>query len=177
MTPLLNDTSVLSDKVTETPTARLVKYVLLQILQVPALLWSIFIFYCVYRGRELRRLHNHAMLLILLTCFLILVSELCLFWIFANDALLGMTTLLMAFASIERFVLIYFSTFIMRSRRRRVWFHYMPMIFCCAGVIIWYAVLVLINPCANSFNFSLFLCSYASYQSDVVTDSFDCYFL
>ena len=176
MTSLLNNTSVPSETVTETPSTRLVKYVVLQILQIPALLCFIFIFYCVYRDRELRRLHNHAMLMILLICFLIIVSDfsitlrflqhgslqpdtnqLCLFWIFINYTLFGMNTLLMAFASIERFVLVFFSTFIMGSQRRRIWFHYVPMIFCCAVPLVWYTVLVLINPCVNHFNFTLFL--------------------
>ena len=181
-----------SDKVIETSTTRLVKYIFLQTLQIPSVLCLIFIFYCVCRERKLRRLHNHATLLILLTCFLILVSELpitlsflrhgslqphvdqlCLFWIFLNYTLFGMNTLLMAFAGIERFVLIFYSTLITRSRRRRVWFHYVPMIFCCTTVIIWYIVLVLIYPCVNTFNVTKFLCDSACYQANVVVGTID----
>jgi hypothetical protein len=161
-------------------------------LQIPALFCSIFIFYCVYRERELRRLHNHAMLLILISCFLLLICELpitlsllrrgslepqsnqlCLYWIFVNYTLEGITTLMMAFASVERFVLILSPAVITGSQRRKLFFHYISMIFCCVLVIIWYSVLVLIYPCVNTFDFTLFLCNSACYQSNVLIGTID----
>jgi hypothetical protein len=192
MSSSTNDTSTITAETAESSTTRLVKYIFLQTFQIPARLCSLFIFYCVCRERELRRLHNHTMLLILISCFLILIGELpitlsflrsgsltpqsdqlCLYWIFVNYTLEGINTVLMAFASIERFVLIFYATVITGSQRRKLWFHYIPMIFCCVIVIIWYSVLVLLYPCVNTFDYNFFLCNSACYQANVLIGTID----
>ncbi|CAF1228944.1 unnamed protein product [Adineta steineri] len=187
-----NDTSTTTFQVAETQLTRLIKYIIFQTFQIPAIFCFILIFYSVYRERELRRLHNHVMLLILLSCFILLIGELpitlsffyrgwlepqsdrlCLYWIFMNYTFEAMIFLLMAFASIERFVLIFFSTVITGSGRRKCFFHYIPMIFCCVLVIFWYIILLFLYPCVNTFNFSSFLCNSACYQSNVVIGTID----
>ena len=187
-----NSTLVTISTIVETTTTRLIKYIFLQTLQIPALFCLIFISYCVYRERQLRSLNNHAMLLILFSCFLILICEqpvtlsffrrgslepqsdhLCLYWLFVNYCLQGITTIMMAFASIERFVLIFYSNIIMGSKQRELWFHYIAMIFCCVIVIIWYTVLIFIYPCVNMFDFTLFLCNSACYQWNVLIGTID----
>jgi hypothetical protein len=187
-----NSTLIAASGFIETATTRLIKYIFFQILQIPALLCLIFIFYCVYREHQLRSLNNHAMLIILFSCFLLLTCEqpvtltffrrgsleiqsdhLCLYWIFINYSIQGITTVMMAFASIERFVLIFYWNFITGSQHRKLWFHYIPMLFCCTSVLIWYIVLIFIYPCENMFDYTMFLCNSACYQSNVLIGILD----
>ena len=131
----------------ETPATRSVKFVVFLLLDVPSVLCSLFIFFCFLREQRLRRWQNHAFVSLTVCNFLITATELpitlaflrtghvqatrdsfCYYWIFLNYALSGVSLYLMAVASLERYILIFWSRQLHRIVLCRRLVHYVPLV-------------------------------------------------
>ena len=178
----------------ETPTTRALKFVVFLLLDIPSVLCSLFIFFCFLREQQLRRWQNHAFVSLTICNFLITTAELpitltffrtgrvqlgsasfCFYWIFANYTLNGVSLYLMTAASVERYILIFWSRQLHRTVVRRRLVHYVPLVFALAFAITWYAALLGLYPCATDivFDYHLFLCGGACYQSNRVWATLD----
>ena len=82
-------------------------------------------------------------------------------------------TAIMAFAIMERYVLIFHRNMIVASQNRRILLHYCPLTFCCVLFVIWYFVLIFLYPCENAFDISAMLCNSACYQGNMHLGTID----
>ena len=178
----------------ETRTTRIVKFSVLLLLDVPSVLCSLFIFFCFLREQRLRRWQNHAFVSLTVCNFLITATELpitlaflrtghvqaardsfCYYWIFINYALSGVSLYLMAVASLERYILIFWSRQLHRIVFCRRLVHYVPLVSALTFSTIWYAALLVLHPCAagTTFDYTSFVCGGACYQSSRVWATLD----
>ncbi|CAF0995191.1 unnamed protein product [Rotaria sordida] len=176
-----NDTSS-SIASLETPLTRTIKLILFSVPLGPSLLCSLYIFICVIHERQLRRRANHVMIAIILIDFLNLMSDLipislsyfytghvrslsiCLYWVTGNYTLQGISSWLMAWASIDRYLLIFFHR--LRDTFLR---HDVPILGLCAFVVGWYITVTFTHSCReNWFDGTQFLCGGPCFVSSTV---------
>ena len=169
----------------ETTWTRLIKFSVLLVLEIPSLLCSVFIFFCYAHERELRRWQNHGFILISVCNFLITAAELpstlsffrtgyplsstasfCFYWIFVNYTLTGISLHLMAVASMERYILIFWTRYFHRTALHRQLAHYLPLVITLTFAFVWYTVIIFFHPCPPNaeFDYSSFVCGGACYQ-------------
>ncbi|CAF1292325.1 unnamed protein product [Adineta steineri] len=131
--------------------------------------------------RTLRNaLHNHVIIAIvfvglIMQCFdvtaliynlrtgTILVSTrtFCLAWVFIRYiGLIGITNLV-AWASIERHILI-FQPNLVRTKTKRFFLHYLPLVICMMSPGVFYFVIFFIVPCSITMNYNKVACGYYS---------------
>ena len=189
-----NETEDASVFLLETVLTRSVKFSVLLTFEIPSLLCSLFILFCYVRERELRRWENHAFMLISVCNFCITAGELpltlsffrtghaqstsntfCFYWIFINYTLTVVSLYLMAVASIERYILIFWTRSFHKTALRQQLVHYLPLIFSVAFAAIWYTMVILLHPCPSSsqFDYNSFVCGGACYQSSQVWATID----
>jgi hypothetical protein len=167
------------------------RFWILVVCQILSVLCYILVFFCLLKSRELNKqhLHNHAIVAILIVYFFLIVIELpitlsfayrgyvwpqsfsfCSFWIGCNYSLFTIGSQLMAFASIERYFLIFHEHFI---RSWRHFIHYPPIVVCIIGPIIFYTLMIGLAPCETIYNYETYLCGHACYQLEFIEGSTD----
>jgi hypothetical protein len=158
-----------------------IKYIILQTCHIPSILCCIFTLTHLLLNRNLRSaLHNHVPLALLIISALDSflnhpftlnylrtgrvspsTNGLCLFWNFINSTLTVATYLTMAWASIERHFLIFYSR-LFATRCHRVLLHYMPLlIVALIYPTIFNIVITFFYPCRNQFNMATIFCAYS----------------
>ena len=189
-----NSTADESPSLLEATLTRWLKFGVLLAFEIPSLLCSLFIFFCFVRERELRMWQNHSFILISVCNFLMATIELpvtlsffrtghapantaafCFYWIFANYTLTGVSLYLMAVASMERYILIFWTRHLHSTILRRQLVHYFPLAFALILPSLWYAAVVLFFPCrpGSEFDYKSFVCGGACYQSSKVWATID----
>lgn len=145
---------------------------------VPSLICSLLIL-CQYLFDQARRraLHNHMVLLIIMTNILLIITDLawmldsfrhsgrvlsptpafCMIWWFLDYSLYTTQTVILAWASIERHLLI-FHSHLMSTRRKRFLYHYLPPALLVLYMMLFYAWVMFIPPCENQYNFNAESC-------------------
>ena len=147
-------------------------------LGVPSLICSLLILYQYFFEQTRRRaLHNHMILLIITTNILLMITDLawmldsfrhsgrvfsptpafCMTWWFLDYSLYTTQTVILAWASIERHLLI-FHSHLMSTRRKRFLYHYLPPTLLILYVMLFYAWMMFIPPCKNQYNFNVESC-------------------
>ncbi|CAF4167672.1 unnamed protein product [Adineta steineri] len=119
---------------------------------------------CFVFESKLRRRNNHVMIAIIIIDFIELIGDLtaialpylhtgrvynlsvCLYWVTGNYALQGIAAWLMAWASIDRYLLIF-------HHRLRTTFirHDLPLASICIFVVSWYITITLTHPCSEDW--------------------------
>ncbi|CAF4871275.1 unnamed protein product, partial [Rotaria sp. Silwood1] len=86
-----------------------------------------------------------------------------------------MSLYLMAVASLERYILIFWSHYFHRTILRRQLIHYIPLLFVITLPVFWYAALLLFYVCPPEaeFNYNYFVCGGACYQSSKIWATID----
>jgi hypothetical protein len=157
-----------------------IKYIVMQICYIPSIICSIFTLTHLFWNRTLRlALHNHISLaLLIISTFDLLLNHpltlnylrigrvipsndtICLFWNFVNSMLTIACFLTMAWGSVERHLLIFYSTLFV-TRRQRILFHYIPLLsMAFIYPFISNIVISLLYPCKNQFNMVSLFCGY-----------------
>jgi hypothetical protein len=147
--------------------ARTVRCWLLLVPLIPSMWVSIITLYYLLTNRVLRSgLHNHAIILIL-ACGIIeeatdiiwlihlyrtgtaisSTAAFCFAWAYLSAVCLASTTFLMAWASIERHVLIFHAHWL-RTPNRRIWFHYLPLCACLLWPMVFFGITYIGLPCS-----------------------------
>lgn len=150
-----------------------------------AILCSIFTLFHLLVKSDLRKaLQNHALIIILIFGLLYdlidiplhlqffstgvvrpAIAELCLIWWFIDLGFFYTIEMLLLFSSIERHILIFHSQ-ILATHRKRLFFHYLPMLCVVLLMMIFYSVAIFAPICENKFDFTSNLCGmYACYAS------------
>jgi hypothetical protein len=157
-----------------------IKYIIMQICYIPSIICSIFTLTHLLLNRNLRlTLHNHtSLILLIISTFDLLLSHpftlnylrlsrvvpsmnaICLYWNFVNSIFTVSTYWTMAWGSLERHLLIFYSL-LFNNRRGRILFHYMPLfittiLYPVAANI----VVILFYPCENQFNMVSLFCGF-----------------
>jgi hypothetical protein len=157
-----------------------IKYIIMQTFYIPSILCSIFTLSHLLANRRLRLvLHNHTSLVLLIISIFDSflnhpftlnylrtgrvtpsTSAMCFSWNLFNSVLTTSNYLTMAWASVERHFLIFYSILFTTSRGR-VLFHYIPLVLVALIYpIVAYAVVIFLYPCISEFNMAVLFCGY-----------------
>ena len=144
---------------------------------IPSILCSIFVLYHLLAQRALRNaINNHVVILMLSFGLFLEVTDIvwfihyyrtgtalsstpafCLCWSFVDAAGYVTVTMLMAWASIERHILIFHQNWIVTNLQRWL-LHYLPLIILSVYPGVFYAVIFFIVPCDVPFDYTLTGC-------------------
>lgn len=153
------------------------RFWLFLILDVPAVVCSIFALYHLLKERQLRKaLHNHVTILILLFNLIYQLIDiplhlqyfstgivrpatpaLCLIWWFIDYGFFFIDLVLLMWASFERHILI-FHTSMVDTQRKRLLVHYLPLFIIVMFMMLFYGVIIFAPPCQNKFDFTMDIC-------------------
>jgi hypothetical protein len=138
---------------------------------IPSILCSIFVLYHLLFDRTLRRaLNNHVIILILFFGLLYELTSIiwyiyfyrngvswsstrafCLIWLFIDDSGYVIIALLVTWASIERHILIFHGSLMLR-RRRRFFIHYLPLMVVVVYSLVYFTIILFLIPCNLPFD-------------------------
>jgi hypothetical protein len=156
-----------------------VKFLLLIIFQIPAIFISIIIFLYFTIDRIARaKPRNHIWLVLLTLNFFYLITDLplsmsyfyqgkvwpesnayCIWWAWYEFSLNNTGLYLMAWASIERHLLIFHPQTIMHIQWKKWVFHFIPIALCFIWISTFNFVVIVISPdCINKWNFNDYIC-------------------
>ncbi|CAF1484675.1 unnamed protein product [Rotaria sordida] len=86
-------------------------------------------------------------------------QSLCLMWIFIDETLYTVSTIVVAWASIERHILIFHSQWLSSSRRRFL-IHYAPLALLVSYIILFHFVIIIFPPCENTYDYTQEICGH-----------------
>jgi cytochrome b len=148
-----------------------VKFWLLIILSIPSAICSLLIFAYFYRQRKQRSIHHHMTLLLVFLSFLQVTTDLpfvilyyqhgevavttdsfCLWWNWWDYSTSGLLIFAMAWACVERHLLVFYNAMV-STRRKRILFHHIPIGIVCVYPLIFYLVVIVFNTCENQWDF------------------------
>jgi len=151
---------------------------ILLIFVVPSLICSLFITYRYLSNQTMRHaLHNHSILLIIIINVVLIITDVswmldnlrrsghvwsptstfCLIWWVIDDSLYSMQTVLLAWASIERHILIFHSKYVV-TKNQKIFYHYLPPIILMIYLFIFHTSVLISPPCENKFDFDALEC-------------------
>ena len=148
---------------------------------IPSIVCSIFVLYHLLSQNVLRgALNNHVVILMLSfglfyeltnivwyihfyrTGLVVIEKPLfCRVWVFIDGCIYVIIAFLMAWASIERHMLIFHHNWI-RTKRNRIILHYIPLIICFAYPTLFYGAMFFVVPCDIEFDYNVATCNYYS---------------
>jgi hypothetical protein len=156
---------------------------------IPSLICSLFVLYHFIFNRTLRQaLHNHVIIILLLINFIVQLTSFpwtlhyyrvgyvpsqtpsfCLTWQFIDEALYITTTILFAWATIERHILIFHDRLV-ATQYKFIFVHCLPIVIIVLYCISYNTIVILFPPCQNTFVYSQIVCGYplCYYDTDLV---------
>jgi len=166
---------------------RTVRFWLLLLFDIPSLICTFLLVYHIIYDQALRKaLSNHVIILLLILgstseffdvpSYLAFIANsgivkpsvpsTCLIWWFVDIGMYNGGTIMMAWASIERHILIFKYQWV-STRKGRFLSHYFPIIILLLYIFIYYIYVLFIFPCENAYDYTLPICNqYPCYQSD-----------
>ncbi|CAF1398480.1 unnamed protein product [Adineta steineri] len=154
-------------------------------LQIPSVICYVLILtYILTKKTERQALHNHSILVLLVLSFSIVLFDfswridsyrrqgnvwpqvpfLCEVWWFIEFGLYDACTVILAWSSFQRHILIFHSNLV-STKRKRLFNHYLPLTFIFIYLIIYYIYVTFFPPCENQYDFTSPICG-----------AFPCYF-
>ncbi|CAF1444700.1 unnamed protein product [Rotaria sp. Silwood1] len=150
------------------------------VFEIPSLVCTIYLLYHLLFDKRLRKaLHNHVIIILLFLCFLVEVidiplyldaylhggrnsfhssSMICLLWWFIDYGIYGAFIVFMTWASFERHILIFYHHQLLRTRLKRIIFHYIPLGIISIYMSGFYIGVIFFPPCENLFDFESVEC-------------------
>ena len=157
----------------------MVKFTLLLVFAIPAVFVSILIFiYFATHPRERSKPQNHVWFILLFVSFLQIIIHIpmslsfyylglvrpatngyCVWWNWFEHVTAGISLILMAWASIQRHLFIFYPTFLVGGAWKKWMYHRIPIILCISWTLSWYFVLIVISPnCTSTWSFHIIIC-------------------
>ncbi|CAF0715633.1 unnamed protein product [Adineta steineri] len=147
---------------------------------IPSILCSIFSLYYFLVDRTLcKALNNHVVIIILFLSLIFDITDViwlleyfrtgvspistyafCLVWVYMDFALFATVMILVAWASIERHILIFHKNLV-ATRKKRLIFHYLPLAIFTVYPLVYYFVMFFILPCEVPLDYSQSRCGLA----------------
>jgi hypothetical protein len=158
-----------------------IKYIIMQTFYIPSIVCSIFTLTHLLSNRKLRlTLYNHTpLVLLIISIFDLFLNQpfilnylrtgratpstnaMCISWNFFNALFATAIYWTMAWSSMERHLLIFYSS-LFTTYRKRILFHYVPLFtMTIIYPILANIVIILLYPCANQFNMLSLFCGYS----------------
>jgi hypothetical protein len=164
---------------------------------IPSVICSFFVLYHLIFNRTLRQApHNHVITLLLFINLIVQLTSIpwilnyyrlgyvwpqtpsfCITWTFINEALYIATTILFAWATIERHILIFHDKLV-ATKMKFILFHCLPIVIILLYCIVYNSIIIIAPPCENTFDYTELVCGdplcYYDVQSvamwDVIVD-------
>lgn len=170
------------------PLRQQVIFYIFLLLDIPSVLCSLIIFYCFARLPELRQQiqSNQTIIYLLIATFLVnsidmplilpylqndyyiipmkYPNSFCTFWIIYDYGFYSLNLWLMALFALERYLLIFHKELVMKNRKRRLLWYYVPVACIIIFVFSWFIYLVVFYPCTQMFDFTSVTCGVSCYQ-------------
>jgi hypothetical protein len=176
----------------DTQQTRNIKFGLFVALEPPALICNFILVYYLIADRTLRKtLQYHAILALLIVTLLTNLIELpritnylrigivfpqtdinCLIWQWCDYSLFSAVNIYMFWISVERYLLIFHGG-LYTTAKRRLLFHYLPLIIIIVYILFFYAVAIFIYPCELQLDFSQPLCGFPCYTTHANISLYD----
>ena len=171
---------------------RSIRFWLLLLFDIPAVACTFYLLYYLLFNRTLRKaLHNHVIIVLLIVAstshlidipsyiiYLLLgyvwisTPSFCSFWSFVDIGLFNMILILMAWATIERHILVFHSKWI-KKRRNRFLFHYVPLILVILYNILFYMIIIFFPSCETIYDYSQPWCGYPCFYDNTILCLYD----
>ncbi len=166
--------SQLSD---ETTPPRLVSFWIVLPVYVPSFICCLFVVYCFIFNRTIRQaLHNHVIIVLMFINVIIQFTNIpwvlnyyrlayvwpqspyfCMIWIAINEGSHIAMTLFVAWATVERHILIFHATLV-STKKKIIIFHYTPMLILFLYYICYSIVVIIFPSCENTFDYTQLIC-------------------
>jgi len=158
---------------------RPVRFWLLLLFDVPSVICSFTILICLLGNRTSRRaLRNHSIIVLIILCLGTLLIDIpsylafiinsgvvkpsvpaaCVMWWFVDIGVYNSQQVLIAWIAVERHILIFHDRWL-RTKRGKVFAHYLPLILILAYLFIFYVYAFFIYPCQNTFDYTAPYCN------------------
>ena len=148
---------------------------------IPSMLCSTFVLYHLLKQRALRTaVNNHVIILMIFFGLFYEVTDIvwyihfyltgnplsatpafCRIWVFIDGCVYIIVSMLMAWASIERHILIFHQNWT-ATKMKRFFIHYLPLIVCSVYPTMFYGTMFFIVPCGVPFDYAVATCGYYS---------------
>jgi hypothetical protein len=156
--------------------------------EIPSLICYFFVFIYIFTHNNQRQgLHNHAIIVLLFIAFFIVLFDyswtvdsyrhegqvwiasatFCKIWWLFDFGFYDACTVVLAWASFERHILIFHSN-LLSTKRRRICIHYLPLIIILLYLSIFYIYAIFFPPCENEYDFTSPVCGAGPCYSTVV---------
>ncbi|CAF3273272.1 unnamed protein product [Rotaria sp. Silwood2] len=86
-------------------------------------------------------------------------QSLCLMWMFIDETLYSVSTIVVAWASIERHILIFHNQWL-SSARRRFLIHYVPLVLLVSYITLFHFAVIIFPPCENTYDYTQEICGH-----------------
>lgn len=187
-----SDEDLASMSAPEMSMPRMARFWLLLAFELPGLICTLFLLFHLLMDRALRSaLHNHVVVLLLFAALITQLIDIpaylvfiihgrvwpphplfCQLWWFVNVGIFLMTSILMAYASIERHILVFHDRLVSTQKRRLI-FHYLPLITILLYGFIYYIVIIFFPSCEQIYDYSQAWCSYPCYFDEKILSIYD----
>ncbi len=157
---------------------RPLRFWLLLIFVIPSITCSLFVLYHLLFDQTLRRaLNNHTIIVLLILALVFQLIDVpwyldfirrgivwpqtparCLVWWLVDLGFYNTASIILAWASIERHILVFHDQWV-STRKKRLFVHYLPLIILLLYATIYYTILIFFPPCENIYMYTLPVCS------------------
>ncbi|CAF1091513.1 unnamed protein product [Adineta steineri] len=188
-----NDDDLLFNQ-SEISIPRPVRFWFLLLLDVPSIICAFFVLYHLLMDRSLRQqLNNHTIIILLVLGLTIQLIDiplnlsfishmgivepsspiLCLIWWFIDVGYYNGITIIMAWGSFERHILVFYDQWT-STRKKRLIIHYFPLIIMLCYINIFYFGVIFFPPCNNIYVYTLPVCNnFPCYLNDAILGKWD----
>ena len=163
----------------EIPIPRSIRFWLLLLIDIPSITCSFLLLFHLLTNKPLRsQLTNHVIIILLIIGLIIelidiplhlsflhlgvvrtiLTSFTCLIWWFIDIGLYNGCTIIMAWGSVERYLLILHHQMFLNKKKRLI-FHYLPLSILCLYILVFYIIVIIFPPCMNTYDYTLPVCN------------------
>jgi hypothetical protein len=147
-------------------------------MDIPSIICSFFLLFHLLINKTLRsQLTNHVIIVLLIIGLIIELTDIplylsflylsvvqpstpftCLIWWFIDIGLYNGCTLIMAWGSVERYLLtIHHRMFL--NKKKRLIFHYLPLSILCLYILVFYIIVIIFPPCINTYGYTFPVCN------------------
>jgi hypothetical protein len=165
---------------------RIVRFWIILPFYILSLICSLFVLYYFIFNRTLRQaLHNHVIIIFIFINFVVQITSIpwvlhyyrvgyvpshtpsfCLTWQFIDEGLYITTTVLFAWATIERHILIFHDRLV-ATQCKFILVHCLPIVIIVLYSICYNTIVIIFPPCPNAFDYSQIVCGYPLCYYDI----------
>ncbi|CAF2092689.1 unnamed protein product [Rotaria magnacalcarata] len=188
-----NSTDSLSFANTEISMSRTTRFWILLLFDVPSIICTLVVLFCVFVDQKLRlSVKNHALVILLILGLGTQLVDVpfylnfivhsgvfppnpstCILWCFMDIGMYNGGAILLAWTAFERHIIIFHSRWI-STRKGRIIAHYLPLLFLILYIFIFYIYAFYFFPCENTYDYTLPYCNGSPcYANDPIMGMFD----